>query len=118
MDQMAERWLVEIMQHVSQFFVARPPRSESGSIGLAQCGYERIAVFLADFAVLVSVTAVEAGFLRHDGFLCLWMSACLLIRDFETVQDILQQRRYSASNTSPAEPKIGLIDAILISVGH
>ena len=71
LDQMGERRLVEIMQHVSQFLIARPPRSEPGSVGLAQRGYERIAVLLADFAVLVSVTAVEAGFLRHDGFLCL-----------------------------------------------
>ena len=69
MDQMGERWLVEIMQQVSQFFVARPPRSESGSIGLAQRGYERIALFLADFAVLVSMTVVEARLLCQHGFL-------------------------------------------------
>jgi hypothetical protein len=67
-DQMGERWLVEIMQHVSQFFVARSSRSESGSIRLAQRRYERIAVLLADFAILVSMTAVEARLLCHDGF--------------------------------------------------
>jgi hypothetical protein len=67
-DQMGERWLVEIVQHVSQFLVARSPGSESGPIGLPQRGYERIAVLLADFAVLVSMTGVEAGLLCHDGF--------------------------------------------------
>jgi hypothetical protein len=65
---MGERWLVEIVQHVSQFLVARSPGSESGPIGLPQRGYERIAVLLADFAVLVSMTGVEAGLLCHDGF--------------------------------------------------
>ncbi len=34
MDQMGERWLVQIVQHVFQFFVARSPRSESGPIAL------------------------------------------------------------------------------------
>jgi hypothetical protein len=65
MDQMAERRLIEVVQHVSQFLVARPPRGESGSIGLAQRGYERIAVLPTDFAVFVSVAAVEVRLLCH-----------------------------------------------------
>jgi hypothetical protein len=65
---MGERRLIEIMQHVSQFFVARPPGSESGSIGLPQRAYERVAMLLADFAVLVSMTAVDTRLLCHDGF--------------------------------------------------
>jgi hypothetical protein len=64
-DQMGQGWLIEIMQHVSQFFVAT---GESGSIGLPQRGYERIAVLLANFAVLVSMTAVDTRLLCHDEF--------------------------------------------------
>ncbi len=71
-DKTGQRWLIEIMQHVSQFFVARSPRSESGSIGLPQRGYQRIAVLLANFAVLVSMTAVDARLLCHDGLLLRW----------------------------------------------
>ena len=68
-DEMCQRRLIEIMQHVFQFFVARTPWSKSGSIGLTQCGYERIAVLLADFAILVSMATVETGVLCHDNFL-------------------------------------------------
>jgi hypothetical protein len=66
---MAKRRLVEVRENVCQSFIARPPRSESGPIGLTQCGYERIAVFLADLAVLVSMTALEARLLCHHRFL-------------------------------------------------
>ena len=66
---MTERRLVEVVQNICQSFIARPPRSESGPIGLTQCGYERIAMFLADSAVLVSMAAVESRLLCHDRFL-------------------------------------------------
>jgi hypothetical protein len=68
-NQMRERRLIKLVQHIFQFFVARPPRSKSGPIGLTQRGYQGIAVLLADFAILVSMTAIETGVLCHDDFL-------------------------------------------------
>lgn len=118
MDQMAEGCLIEIVQHVAQFFVARPPGSEPGSISLAQRGYERIAMFFADFAVLVSVTAVEAGFFRHDCFPCLSGERLPTQLGLLLCPQNTLRWRYSASNTFPSEPNIALFDAILISVGH
>jgi hypothetical protein len=82
-DKAGERRLVQIVQHISQFLVARPPESESGSVGLSQRGYERVAVFLADLAILVSMAAVEARLLGHDGFLGSMSELCI-VRLFET----------------------------------
>ena len=66
---MRERRFVEVVQQVLQFFVTGTPWRESGPVGLAQRGYERIAVLPGDFAVLVSVAVVEARLLCHRGFL-------------------------------------------------
>ena len=66
---MTERRLVEVVQNICQSFIARPPRSVFGPIGLTQCGYERIAMLLSDFAVLVSMAAVEFRLLCQDRFL-------------------------------------------------
>ena len=70
---MCQRLLIEIMQHVFQFFVSRPSprpsRSEASSIGLTQCGYECIAVLFADFAILISMAAIEPHVLWHNDFL-------------------------------------------------
>ena len=66
---MCQRLLIEIMQHVFQFFVSRPSRSEASSIGLTQCGYECIAVLFADFAILISMAAIEPHIRWHNDFL-------------------------------------------------
>jgi hypothetical protein len=66
---MRERRLVELVQQVLQFFVSGTPWRESDPIGLAQRGYERIAMFLGDFTILVSVAVVEARLVCHRGFL-------------------------------------------------
>jgi hypothetical protein len=55
-DRMGERRLVQIMQRVAQFFVAGPPWSESGPVGLTQRANERIAMLPAEVTILVSMT--------------------------------------------------------------
>ena len=47
------------MQHVAQFLVIVAPVSEVKSISLPQRTYQRIAVFAADLADLISMSRVE-----------------------------------------------------------
>ena len=60
-DELPERRLVEPVQHVAEPFIVIAPLGKIGAVGLVQSANKSIAVFLANFRALVSVSAVVFG---------------------------------------------------------
>jgi hypothetical protein len=60
MDQLAERWFVELVQDVDQLRIVGMILCEACAVSLAQGRDQRIAVLARDLPVLISVAVVEA----------------------------------------------------------
>src|SRR6478752_2818557 len=65
--QLAERCLVQLMQDLAEFSRIRITGSKTLAVDLAQRTDQRVAVLLADRAILVPVAMIQARFLH--GFL-------------------------------------------------
>jgi hypothetical protein len=63
--QLAKRCLIQLMQNFAERSRIRITRRETFSVDLAERADQRVAVFFADFAILVAVASIEP-WLFHD----------------------------------------------------
>jgi hypothetical protein len=57
--ELAQRRFVQLMKNLAQLFGFRITGGETRSVNPTQCADKRVAVFVADFTILVAVVIVE-----------------------------------------------------------
>jgi hypothetical protein len=65
---LAQRCFVELVEDIAQLFFVGAPGGETTAVNLSQCPYQGVAVFAADFTVVIPVSMIQSR-LFHGIFL-------------------------------------------------